>query len=316
MNQTNTRKDYIFKMKFNKFLFAAAIFMTIVFVSGCITLVRYDNDKNSSSQTIATTGVREDVNIAIANIKDEIKVEEPVKHEIATTRTKENVKVKNEVELPVKESVEQNEHKDRVKHEEQVKVKVAKKNETTQAETTKEETTKVETTKVEAIQEETVATTKGVEETVTGEEIAYVELDAPKTDTIKTYMSYRAITSKSSRQYKLQNSLAYTDDNGLRMVNGRYCVALGSYYTTTIGQWVDIELENGEVIHGILADGKSDKHTDETNRICFDGSVVEFVVDTKTLDKTAKKMGDISYLNNWNSKVNSIKVYDKVEVFE
>ena len=100
------------------------------------------------------------------------------------------------------------------------------------------------------------------------------------------------------------------------MVNGRYCVALGSYYTTTIGQWVDIVLENGEVIQGILADCKSNKHTDATNRICFDGSVVEFVVDTKTLDKTAKKMGDISYLNNWNSKVNSIKVYDKVEVFE
>lgn len=298
-------------MKSNKFLFAAAIFMTIVFVSGIITLVRYDESKNSSSQTIATTGVREDVSTTVADIEDKIEIEESVKHEIATTRTKANVWVEDDFELPVKEDVEQDEHKDSVKHEEPVKVKVAKKIETTQV-----ETTKIETTKVEAIQEETVATTKGVEEIVTGEEIAYVKLDAPKTDTIKTYMSYRAITSKSSRQYKLQNSLAYTDDNGLRMVNGRYCVALGSYYTTTIGQWVDIELENGEVIHGILADGKADKHTDETNRICFDGSVVEFVVDTKTLDETAKKMGDISYLNNWNSKVNSIKVYDKIEVFE
>ena len=164
-------------------------------------------------------------------------------------------------------------------------------------------------------EDEVVETAEKTEEEIE-EIIPYIELDAPKTDTIKSYMSYRAITSKSSRQYKLQESLAYTDENGLRMVNGRYCVALGSYYTTTIGQWVDIELENGETIHGILADCKSNNHTDSTNRICFDGSVVEFVVDTKTLDKTAKKMGDISYLNNWNAKVVSIKVYDKVEVFE
>lgn len=178
---------------------------------------------------------------------------------------------------------------------------------------------------VDTIKEDAVETKDVIAESVKIEEaeeikeeeaIPYIELDAPKTDTIKSYMSYRAITSKSSRQYKLQNSLAYTDNNGLRMVNGRYCVALGSYYTTTIGQWVDIELENGEIIQGILADCKSNKHTDATNRICFDGSVVEFVVDTKTLDKTAKKMGDISYLNNWNSKVASIKVYDKVEAFE
>lgn len=138
----------------------------------------------------------------------------------------------------------------------------------------------------------------------------YIEYNVPNNNKIKSYMDYKAITSTSSNQYKLQE-IAYTD-NGLRMVNDRYCVALGSYYTTTIGQYVDIELENGNVICGILADCKANKDTDSTNRIhSVDGSVVEFVVDTESLDSFAKKMGDISYINDWNSKVVNIKVYDK-----
>lgn len=152
-------------------------------------------------------------------------------------------------------------------------------------------------------------------ESITETPVTYVNRDVPKNNTIKSYMGYKAITSKTSNQYKLQHSFAYTDANGLRVVNGRYCVALGSYYTTTIGQYVDIELENGSVIRGILADCKSDKHTDSTNRINPNGSVVEFVVDSKALNKTAKKMGDISHVNGWNSKVVNIKVYDVVEDF-
>lgn len=38
----------------------------------------------------------------------------------------------------------------------------------------------------------------------------------------KTYMDYRAITSTGTYEYKLQNSVAYTNDDGIRMINGRY----------------------------------------------------------------------------------------------
>lgn len=143
----------------------------------------------------------------------------------------------------------------------------------------------------------------------------YSNFDVPDNNTIKSYMDYRRITSKSSRQYELQHSLAYTGNHGIRMVGDRYCVAVGSYYTTTIGQYIDIELKNGNVIHGILADCKDDKDTDSTNRLHSDGSVVEFVVDTDYLDNTAKQMGDISYVNDWNSKIINIKVYNKIEKF-
>ena len=150
---------------------------------------------------------------------------------------------------------------------------------------------------------------------ISEEEIKFKDYDAPAKNGIKSYMDYRCITSVSSKQYKLQANAAYTGTYGLRMVNGRYCIALGSYYTTTIGQYVDVELENGKVIKGILADCKSDAHTDSTNRINPNGSVVEFVVDTRALDYASMIMGDISYVNGWDSKVVNVRVYDKVENF-
>lgn len=150
---------------------------------------------------------------------------------------------------------------------------------------------------------------------ISEEPARYTDCSVPTNNTIKTYMNYKKITLKSSRQYKMQKSIAYTNEQGLRMVNGRYCIALGSYYTTTIGQYVDVELENGKIIHGILADCKADKDTDSTNRIHKDGSVVEFVVDIEELNRTIKKLGDISHLNGWDSKVVNIKVYDKIEKF-
>lgn len=146
------------------------------------------------------------------------------------------------------------------------------------------------------------------------EEITYSTYDVPSNNSIKSYMDYGKITLKSSNQYKLQES-AYTGNYGIRMVNGRYCIAVGSYYTTKIGTYLDVVLENGEVIRGILAECKDDKDTDSTNRIHSDGSAIEFVVDEQSLNSTARKHGDVSKVNNWDSKVDYIKIYDKVEDF-
>ncbi|MBR4315031.1 MAG: hypothetical protein IKP66_09000, partial [Lachnospiraceae bacterium] len=64
------------------------------------------------------------------------------------------------------------------------------------------------------------------------------------------------------------------------MSEGRYCIAVGSFYTTQIGQKIDLVLTNGTVIKCILGDCKSDEHTDETHRYhAIDGSVAEFIVD-------------------------------------
>ena len=129
----------------------------------------------------------------------------------------------------------------------------------------------------------------------------------------KTWMPYTAITSRVSKQYKLQQK-AYTGDYGIRMVNGRYCVALGSHFGCEIGQYFDLILANGEVIPCIMADAKNNKHTDSANIITTSTNCLsEFIVDKNALNRNAKRDGDISSCcAEWKSVVKQIKVYEKV----
>ena len=128
----------------------------------------------------------------------------------------------------------------------------------------------------------------------------------------KSYMSYRAITAIASKQFQLQKK-AYTGNYGIRMINGRYLVAVGSHYTKKVGQYLDIVLDNETVIPCILGDRKADRHTDSSNRYTkHDKSVVEFIVDPSYLPSKVKKMGNISYAKkSWNSGVDKVIVYNK-----
>lgn len=143
--------------------------------------------------------------------------------------------------------------------------------------------------------------------------IGYTLYDVPATSGFKSYMDYRSITSTDSRQYKLQNRYAETGEYGIRMVDGRYCVAIGSHFTSDIGQYFDLILENGTVIPCILSDQKADKHTDSNNIVTMhNGCMSEFIVDTNSLSDLAKNRGNISYCNDsWNSKVVQVRVYNK-----
>ena len=140
----------------------------------------------------------------------------------------------------------------------------------------------------------------------------YKEYSVPETSGFKSFMSYKAITSKSSPQYKLQHEKAYTGKNGIRQVGDRYCVAIGSYFTNEIGALFDLVLENGTVIPCILADQKADKDTDSQNIITrHNGCLSEFIVDVGNLKREIARMGDVSYFNNnWDSPVESIRVYE------
>lgn len=140
----------------------------------------------------------------------------------------------------------------------------------------------------------------------------YKEYSVPETSGFKSFMSYKSITSKSSPQYKLQHEKAYTGKNGIRQVDGRYCVAIGSYFTNEIGALFDLVLENGTVIPCILADQKADKDTDSQNIITrHNGCLSEFIVDVGNLKREIARMGDVSYFNNnWDSPVESIRVYE------
>lgn len=113
----------------------------------------------------------------------------------------------------------------------------------------------------------------------------------------------------TSAQYRLQQN-AYTGKCGIRMVGERYCIAVGSGFCSKIGTKLDVTLENGKVLKCVMADMKSDRHTDSTHRYhVSDGSYVEFVVDRNVIHPMARKMGNFNYAPGFKGKVIKITVY-------
>ena len=121
-----------------------------------------------------------------------------------------------------------------------------------------------------------------------------LKLPTEATGEFKTYMDYRKITDKTSKQWNLQQ-LATTNEKGFRIFNGRYLVAVGTYYATEVGKELKITLDNGFVFYAMVGDIKMDIHTDANNQyIPINGNIVEFIVDIDKLDPKTKKSGDIS----------------------
>lgn len=151
---------------------------------------------------------------------------------------------------------------------------------------------------------------------ISDEECNFVIYNVPKNKGFKSYMSYKAITNKSSKQYKLQK-IAITGEYGIRKVNGRFLVAIGTAFKADIGTYIDLILEDGFVIHCVVGDIKQDIHTESNNIVTkANGCVSEFIIDPKALNKTVKKTGNISDCNElWSEMVCTVIVYDK-NVFE
>jgi hypothetical protein len=165
------------------------------------------------------------------------------------------------------------------------------------------------------IQENNEVLLKETEEAQKSIEPVYTDYDTPPDNSFKSYMDYRTITDVTSKQYELQKH-ADTNWCGMRMVDNKYCIAVGSYYSTTVGQAVDVIMKNGNTIHCIVADLKQDIHTDSTNRQNPNGSVIEFLVDTDILHHRIQKAGDISYfdtvwkVNLFSGEINTIRIYE------
>lgn len=124
----------------------------------------------------------------------------------------------------------------------------------------------------------------------------------------KSYESYKAITNTSSPQYALQQE-AYTGDYGIRMVDGRYCVAMGSYWATEIGTKMDVTLETGEVIPVILGDNKQDIHTDSTHRYgSTNHDVLEFIVDMSEIPTEVSNCGSFNCI--FEGKVSKVEIVE------
>ncbi|HUM44670.1 MAG TPA: hypothetical protein PKI14_17130 [Fervidobacterium sp.] len=139
------------------------------------------------------------------------------------------------------------------------------------------------------------------------EQIVYNELELPEEadGKFKTYMDYRKITDKSSKQWELQQ-LAWTEERGFRKIGEHFLVAVGTFYADEVGKELLIEFEDGQQIKAIVGDIKQDRHTDPTNRyVPINGNIVEFIVDVEKLDPEVIRRGDVSWLG-LNGKITSI----------
>ena len=142
-----------------------------------------------------------------------------------------------------------------------------------------------------------------------------IKYEVPEGKTsFKSYMSWKAITNTRSKQYKLQED-CWTDSYGLRRYNEDYVIALGSYYSSNIGDRFKITLDTGKSFNAVVGDFKANKHTDPLNQYTTTENsgkcVVEFIVETGRLDSTAKRMGDISYISNFKGNVEKIEKWDQ-----
>ena len=153
-------------------------------------------------------------------------------------------------------------------------------------------------------QEEIITIEEPEEEVIQQNENLIEHIDGMDTS-IKTWMDYRAITDKSSPQWRLQQD-AYTDENGLRKVGDYYCVAFGTGISNGIGSKFKVTFDNGNEILVIVADHKADRHTDKTNtymNINDKANVMEFIVDSNKLNNTAKVMGNVNYISGFEGQI-------------
>ena len=137
------------------------------------------------------------------------------------------------------------------------------------------------------------------------------EKDVPPNNSFKSYMDADTITSRNTDQYKLKAKYIIDEQTGIWTVDERYCIAVGSYYTQSIGTYIDVVMENGNVLQCILGECKRNRDTDNTNRQNPNGSVVEFIVNISSMPSMVRKMGNCSYAcEEMKGEIESIIVYD------
>ena len=150
--------------------------------------------------------------------------------------------------------------------------------------------------------------------------IEHITFEIPYVNSsFKPYMDYRCVTDKNSSQYKFIKKWGWSDSEGFMRCNGEkdlgiadnyYLVALGSYYGTSIGTKYRITLDTGRVFYVVLADCKSNLHTNSTNQYVRNNNIVEFLVDTKRLNKDVKYHGSANVYMPLNGSVSKIERID------
>lgn len=122
----------------------------------------------------------------------------------------------------------------------------------------------------------------------------------------KSYMPYTAITNRASKQYKLQQK-ASTDSDGIRCLNSKPMVAVGTGWGLKVGDTALIVCENGNKFEVVIGDIKSNAHTGADNKTtASNGCRCEFIVDMKSLNTTVKSRGNVAALKKYSGYITNV----------
>lgn len=142
------------------------------------------------------------------------------------------------------------------------------------------------------------------------------------TSSVKTYMDYRAIKNKDSKQYKyIRDNMTVNETTGLlEDEDGFIGIALGSAFGD-IGDKYIFTLDNGKEFKFVKIEAKSDAHTVNGCYHAEDNSVIEFVVNstiTKEYFNTTSEYilnGNFNNTEEFEGRIQSIvKILGTVEV--
>ena len=129
----------------------------------------------------------------------------------------------------------------------------------------------------------------------------------PPRSEFKTYMSYKAITNRTTRQWKLQQQ-ATTNEDGVRCIDGIPMVAVGTGWGLSVGDIALVTCENGNSFTVMIGDIKSDRHTDAERKTSIaSGCRCEFIVDISKLDPTVRLSGNMATLSKYSGYVINIE---------
>lgn len=138
------------------------------------------------------------------------------------------------------------------------------------------------------------------------------QLPSIKTN-VKYFTDYRSYNLWYTPHYRLQQA-AWTDKQGLRRFNEDYIVALGSYYSTCVGDRFKVTLDSGRDFTVIFGDGKWDEDCDKlcmyTPCIDYDGSeaanLLEFIIDKEVLSNEVYEYGSIEKLSGFEGNISKM----------
>lgn len=182
---------------------------------------------------------------------------------------------------------------------------------TTLTETTKETTTKILTTKKETTTQKVEKTTKPTTIKVKTETAKAADgnfYEVPNVPDFKSWTNYVKCVSRSSAQWEFLNSEGtWTDENGFRRKDNDYMVAMGSYYTQTLGDRFRITTVDGNEFTVVICDWKSDRHTDSKHQYTVaNNCVIEFYVDDN-LSSKVRQSGSASSIPELSGKISTIE---------